>query len=122
MASLSTIFTDERCRDTPLIPPEKYPELFDPDKHRYKEYLSKAEFKQAVDGNRRAIEASDIVVLLLPAGVDAHSDWAYGIGKGKVTIVVGHPIAGERHPVHLWADFMVDTEEECIRLLLQTFP
>jgi hypothetical protein len=43
-------FTDPACRDTPEVPPEKYPEQFDPEKHIYREYLeSQPEWKMAVE-------------------------------------------------------------------------
>jgi hypothetical protein len=32
-------FTDPQCRKTPEIPPEAFPEQFDPLKHQYRSYL-----------------------------------------------------------------------------------
>ena len=97
-------FTDANCRKTPEIPPEKFPEQFDPEKHFYSEYLSRPEWRNAVEENKKAIEWCDVVLLLLPCGIDATADWAYGVGLGKKSCVVGHPKKGERSPVHLWAD------------------
>jgi hypothetical protein len=105
-------FTDPNCRKTPEIPPEKYPEEFDPDKHIYREYINKPEWKAAVDCNREAIAWSDLIILLLPCGIDSHADWALGVGMGKQSIVVGQPNKGERSPVHLWADIFVDSIED----------
>jgi hypothetical protein len=105
-------FTDPKCRNTPEIPPEKYPEEFDPDEHIYREYINKPEWKAAVMCNKEAIEIADLIILLLPCGIDSHADWALGVGMGKKSIVVGHPKKGERSPVHLWADLFVDNDDD----------
>lgn len=98
-------FTDPMCRRTPEIPPEKYPELFDPLKEPYAEYLDRVpEWKAAVLENKRALDRCDLCVLLLPCGNDSHADWAYAVGRGKRSVVVGNPKAGERCTTHLWAD------------------
>jgi hypothetical protein len=101
-------FTDPACRQTPEIPPEQFPEQFDPLQHHYPEYLNRPEWRQAVEENRKALAWCDVVVLLLPCGIDATADWALAVGMGKRSVVVGYPKAGERSPVHLWADVMVD--------------
>jgi hypothetical protein len=106
-------FTDPACRNAPEIPPEAFPEQFDPAKGSYEHYLRNVpHWKQAVDGNRKALDVCKVVILLLPCGNDAHADWAYGLAKGAYTIVAGHPKAGERTPSHLWCDKMVATDEE----------
>lgn len=110
-------FTDPACRETKEIPPELFPEEFNPKKHNYKEYLTRPEWFAAVWGNRRAIDKCDAIILLLPCGIDATADWAYGVGKDKFSIIVGCPKSGERHPTHLWADIMVDTTSEAVRML-----
>ncbi len=51
-----------------------------------------------------------MVILLLPCGCDAHADWAYGMGLGKKSAVMGYPPAGEPTPTHLWADKMFDLD------------
>jgi hypothetical protein len=102
-------FTDPACRKTPEIPPEAYPEQFDPARMGYADYLKKAPaWREAVMANKDAIDACDVVVLMLPCGNDAHADWAYGVGRGKRSIVYGAPRAGERSPVHMWADVMTE--------------
>jgi len=101
-------FTDPACRKTPEIPPEKFPEQFNPLKHDYRQYLNRPEWRAAVSENREAIKWANLIILLLPCGIDATADWALGVGMGKVTVVVGHPVAGERSPVHLWAEKMFD--------------
>jgi hypothetical protein len=104
-------FTDPSCRKSEEIPPERFPEEFDPEQHLYSEYLDRPEWHQAVSENRQALDRCDLVVLLLPCGNDAHADWAYAVGRGKKSVVVGHPGKGERSPVHLWADgFCSDTD------------
>jgi hypothetical protein len=100
-------FTDPACRKAEEIPPEKFPEQFDPEQHVYADYLnSNPYWRQAVEGNREALNWCDAVVLLLPSGMDAHADAYYGLGLGKRLAVVGHPKAGERTPTHMWAEAM----------------
>jgi hypothetical protein len=108
-------FTDPNCRQLPEIPPEKFPEQFDPTKHNYRQYLNRSKWREAVTENRKAIEWADLIVLLLPCGIDATADWALGVGLGKWSIVVGHPLAGERNPVHLWANKMIDTVDDLLK-------
>jgi hypothetical protein len=105
-------FTDPICRRTPEIPPEKYPEQFDPSRHIYKAYIDKPEWRAAVEGNREAILWADLIVLILPCGIDSHADWAFGVGAGKRSVIIGHPKAGERSPVHLWAEAMFNCNVE----------
>lgn len=105
-------FTDPACRDTPEIPPERYPEQFDPAKHIYEEYLRSAPWDLGVNCNRRALLRCDLVVLLLPCGNDANADWAFAVGAGKRSVVCGSPVKGERTPTHLWADQFVRDEDE----------
>lgn len=112
-------FTDSACRDTPELPPERFPELFDPEKHgSYWEYLnSNPYYRPTMEGNRRALDHCAMVVLLLPCGMDATADWAYAVGKGKQTYLVGNPNRGERTPVHLWANGWFPDEEAFLRHL-----
>jgi hypothetical protein len=105
-------FTDPACRNAPEIPPEAYPDAFDPDIHDYGRYLNRPVWNQAVECNRQALDWCDAVLLLLPCGLDAQADWAYAVGLGKLTCVVGKPLEGERHPTHLWADLIVATDAE----------
>lgn len=116
-------FTDPACRMMPEIPPEKFPQAFDPDSERYAEYIDRPEWRFAVMENKRAIERADLIILLLPCGNGSHADWAYGVGLGKKSIVCGHPKAGDRSPVHLWADALVDTADDAIEwVALQARP
>lgn len=110
-------FTDPRYRSEPDIPPERFPEPFDPQVHNYREYLNRPEWRAAVEGNRHALDNCDVCVLLLPCGADAHSDWAYAVGRGKRSIVVGTQRAGERTPTHWWADTITESDEATIALL-----
>ncbi len=109
-------FTDPVCRKTPEIPPEKYPEQFDPQKHNYKNYITKPEWHEAVMCNKDAITWADTIILLLPCGIDAHSDWALGVGMGKTSTIIGHPPKGERSPVHNWANFMFDSIQDALKM------
>lgn len=111
-------FTDPACRGVPEIPPEMFPEQFDPEKGTYQEYLrSFPHWAEAVKGNRKAIEACDMVLLMLPCGNDAHADAYYGLGLGKTLIIVGQPKAGDRTPTHLWAEAMLDEDNDVFALI-----
>ena len=104
-------FTDPACRNAPEIPPERVMSRFDPSVSTYQEYLSSTpEWKAAVDCNRDALNACDVVVLLLPCGLDAHADAFYGLGRGALLAVVGSPPMGERTPTHMWADVMLNDD------------
>jgi hypothetical protein len=107
-------FTDPSCRNTPEIPPEAFPEQFDPAVHDYAKYMQNPYWIQAVQDNRKALEWCDAVILLLPCGNDAHADWALGVGLGKRSIVVGQPHKGERSPVHHWADAILRTLDDAV--------
>lgn len=112
-------FTDPACRraitgrECQEIPPEQFPEQFDPALHVYREYIAAVpQWRAAVEGNRQALRWCDAVVLLLPAGADSHADWALAVGMGKKTAVVGEPRAGDRTPSHLWADALLVADVE----------
>ncbi len=114
-------FTDPACRKTDEIPPEKFPNHFDPARHLYCEYIqSNPYWKAAVYANREALERCDAVVLMLPCGNDAHADWALAVGLGKLTCVVGSPKAGERTPTHLWANAILQDDPLEIAAWLST--
>lgn len=107
-------FTEASEQRGPVYPPETFPEQFDPSQHVYSEYLSRPEWVHTVYKNRQAVMEADVVILLLPCGVDSTADWALGIGLGKPTLIVGEPNPGERSPVHLWATNMVRTTAEIL--------
>lgn len=109
-------FAGMRCAAE--IPPERFPELFDPEKHVYRTYLTTPpEWRRAVEDNRRAIEWCETVVLMLPCGMDAHADAFYGLGLGRRLIVCGQPRAGERTPTHLWAEALLDADADVVSYL-----
>ena len=113
-------FTDPDCRGTPEIPPERFPEEFDPEKHIYREYIHAVpEWKEAVLCNMDAILWSDVVVLMLPCGNDAHADAFLGLGRGRDLVICGQPRKGERTPTHMWTDLFVDSDEDIPALLKQ---
>ncbi|ATW26955.1 hypothetical protein [Candidatus Formimonas warabiya] len=107
-------FTDPECRRNHETPPEMFPEQFDPVKHIYSQYLNRKEWRNAVNENREAIKWADLIILLLPCGIDATADWALGIGMGKHSIIVGYPDKGDRSEVHLWADALLNSVEEVV--------
>lgn len=114
-------FSDPANRDASPIIPENF-EPFDPAIHSYPTYIDRPEWQATVAENRQALDAADIVILLLPAGNDAHSDWAYAVGHGKKTIVCGAPVKGDRSQVHLWADVRMLNEHELIRTFQRARP
>jgi len=107
-------FTDPDNRKIHETPPEIFPEKFDPTQHVYSKYLDRKEWREVVNENREEIEKADLIILLLPCGIDATADWALGVGMGKPSIIVGHPHKGERSEVHLWADDILDSTEDII--------
>ncbi|MHB8065394.1 MAG: hypothetical protein ACYDG2_22740 [Ruminiclostridium sp.] len=107
-------FTDPQNRKTDEMPPESVPEQFDPVRHIYSRYLDRKEWREVVNENREEIRKADLVILLLPCGIDATADWALGVGMGKHSIIVGHPNKGERSEVHLWADEILNSKEDII--------
>jgi hypothetical protein len=108
-------FTDPTCRNTPEIPPEAFPEQFDPARHKYSQYIRAVpEWRAAVECNRQAIRDCRAIILLLPCGLDAHADAFYGLGLGRLLVVTGSPKAGERVPTHMWADAILDTDGDAI--------
>ncbi len=110
-------FTDQKARASKPIPPEIFPEKFDPSLQSYRDYLNRPEWKNAVYENRAAIEWADLIILLLPCGIDATADWAYGVGIGKKSIIIGHPENGDRSPVHLWADAILGSDDDVLSFL-----
>ena len=114
-------FTDPACRKTPEIPPERFPELFDPAVHTYHEYTQAVpEWRLAVECNQQALRNCDLCVLLLPCGNDAHADWAFAVGLGKKTVVIGHPNKDERTPSHMWADALLKDEQALMKWLFDS--
>jgi hypothetical protein len=110
-------FTDPACRNgVPEIPPERFPEQFDPAKHHYPDYIrSVPEWRQAVDCNREEIRTCRAILLLLPCGMDGHADAFYGLGLGRLLAVVGAPKTGDRAPTHMWADAILDTDDDAVQ-------
>jgi hypothetical protein len=115
-------FTDPNCRNTPEIPPERFPDEFDPEQHVYREYIDVPEWREAVLCNRGALMRCDACILLLPCGNDAHADWAFAVGAGARSVVAGQPRAGERTPTHWWADAIVDTDDDAISWVMSVEP
>lgn len=110
-------FTDPRCRKCVEMPPEKFPEKFDPEKHNYWNYINKSEAVEAVNENRRMIDCCKILVLILPCGIDATADWAYAVALKKTTIIIGTPNKGEYSLAHNWANGWLPDEEAFISFL-----
>lgn len=111
----------ETPNETQSIPPEYFLEQFDPATMNYKEYITKTEFILKMKENWKAIHNCDLIILLLPAGNDAHADWSLGVGLGKHTIVVGHPVKGDRSPTHLWANVILTDIDETLSYVQSLF-
>lgn len=106
-------FTNQKNRKHKICPPERFPEQFDPERHNYEQYMNcNEDWHNVVYENKNEIAHSDIIILLLPCGIDATADWAYGVGLNKYTVILGHPNKGERSPVHLWANMMIDSNNK----------
>jgi len=109
-------FTDPNCRKVPEYPPERQQVPFDPAIHKsHAEYMrnDRANYMYAsVMNNQEALRWCDLVILLLPCGNDSHADWAYGVGLGKASVVVGQPRAGEQSYTQLWADKILDNPDD----------
>ena len=115
-------FTDPSCRKVPETPPEVNAEEFDPEKHKYSEYLKNLKGLYAsVMNNQEALRWCELCILLLPCGMDAHADWAYALGYGKDTLVVGQPRKGERAPVHMWADRVIDDVDDVYKYIKENY-
>lgn len=112
-------FTDSNCRSTPEIPPEKFPEKFDPGKETYWNYIRRPEWTDAIMENKKNIDLCKMIILVLPCGIDATADWAYAVGKGKTTYIIGNPREGERSPVHMWADGWFENENAFLDFLMK---
>lgn len=107
-------FTDPKNRKASESPPEMFPEQFDPSRHIYSKYLDRKEWRDAVNENREEIGKAELIILLLPCGIDATADWALGVGMGKKSIIVGHPNYGERSEVYIWADSILESTEDIL--------
>jgi len=109
-------FTDPNTRKVSETPPEAQQEPFDPKIHKsYAAYMKNDKAKlmyASVMNNQEALRWCDLVILLLPCGNDAHADWAFGVGLGKQSIVVGQPRAGEQTYTQLWADKILDNPDD----------
>jgi hypothetical protein len=112
-------FTDENCRKSQLIPHGVIESFVNSNITSYKQYLNSYEpYKLAVNENKRIISECQVILLLMPCGLDATADWAYGVGCGKPSLVIGHPKKGDFAPTHLWADDIVEDTTETINWLL----
>ncbi len=109
-------FTDPKNRKSKPVPPEGTGS-FGPSRQSYARYIDRPEWLATVHENMRAIRDSDIVVMLLPCGNDATADWAYAVGLGKTTYIVGNPGGGKRSLNHLWADRIFDGERALLDYL-----
>lgn len=114
-------FTDPSCRVCEEIPPEKCTETFDPDVHKYSDFINQPKFLAAVYENRQMLKVCSVVILILPCGIDATADWAYALGQGATSVIIGNPKKGEFSPTHAWANAIVETDEEAIKYLHQAY-
>lgn len=110
-------FTDPNCRAGLELPPEKFPDEFDPDRHLYFVYINRELWYKSVMANKDALDRCDVVVLMLPCGLDAHADAFYALGRGKRLIVTGQPRKGERTPTHLWAEILLYNDNNVLSYL-----
>jgi len=116
-------FTDISNRKIPELSPEFIKKgEYDPAKHKsYSDFLRCREMYASVMNNQEALRWCDLVVMLLPCGNDAHSDWAYAVGQGKSTLVVGQPRKGEQSYTQLWADKIIDNPEDVYKFIKDNY-
>jgi len=109
-------FTDPNCRKIKECPPEMQQEPFDPEIHKsHAEYMRTEKairMYSAVMNNQEALRWCDLVILMNPCGADSHADWAFGVGLGKASVVVGQPRKGEQTYTQLWADKILDNPDD----------
>lgn len=66
--------------------------------------------------DKTALDASDVVVLVMPAGKSAHIELGYAAGKGKTTVVLmDEPTRFD--VMYLFADAIVETHDELLAFL-----
>ena len=114
-------FTDPETRKVPEeLPPDAVRE-FDPEKHKYSEFIRNRNFYASVMDNQEAIRKCDLVIMLLPCGNDSHADWAYGVGQGKASIVTGQPQKGGQSYTQLWADKIIDNPDDIYEYIKENY-
>jgi len=115
-------FTDPECCKTEKFPHGKRPEPYDPAKHKsYAALLRNGAMYASVMNNQEAIRWCDLVIMLQPCGLDAHCDWAYGLGLGKATVICGQPRAGDTVYTHSWADKVLDNPEDVYEFIKKNY-
>jgi hypothetical protein len=81
-------------------------------------YLAQlSQWNRILKENLRKLRECDICVLVLPAGLDAHCDWAYAKGHGATTILFGLPEKEDTAQWHSLADFYVSNVDDLRRCL-----
>ena len=101
-------FTDMNDRKERVMPPE----VVSHSATSYDDFLQ--QFQHTVRENSEVIRACKLVLLFLPCGIDAHADWAYGVGLGKLSLVIGYPKNGDYLATHLWANAIVEDTTQAI--------
>ncbi|MDR0463177.1 MAG: toll/interleukin-1 receptor domain-containing protein [Pseudomonadales bacterium] len=115
-------FTDPATRKVPEMPPEEWLSEFDPKIHKWGEHVKKdARIYASVMNNQEALRWCDLVILLLPCGCDAHADWAFAVGLGKASVVVGQPKKGGQTYTQLWADKILDNPDDVYEYLRENY-
>ena len=118
-------FTDPTTRKVGECPPENQQEPFDPEIHKsYAAYLKcekATRMYASVMNNQEALRWCDLVILLLPCGNDAHSDWAFAVGLGKASVVVGQPRKGEQSYTEMWADKILDNPDDVYKFIKEFY-
>jgi nucleoside 2-deoxyribosyltransferase len=81
------------------------------DKMNAIEFLKTVKARRAFQEDRRWIDWSDCVVLILPCGKSAHLEAGYAKGQGKKLIIYGEFPKGEFDVMYGFADAMVEAGE-----------
>lgn len=53
--------------------------------------MGRPEVRRAFQADKTAIDGCDVLILLLPCGASAHSEFGYATGQGKRTLIVMPP-------------------------------
>lgn len=61
------------------------------------------------------LKRAEALVLVLPSGRSAHSEFGFAVGRSKITVVIWSP--SEPELMHMMADRIVETVEEAVEFL-----
>ena len=81
------------------------------------EFLKVKQAQKAFAEDKKWIDWSDAVLLVLPAGRSAHLEAGYAVGRGKKLIVYGDFPTGEFDVMYGFANLLTREFDDVLRLL-----